>query len=224
MKRCLVVSVHPDDETLGCGGTLLRLGRQGVRLDWLIITKAWSPAWRPAMVRAKTREVNAVARAYGMASVKRLGFPSTHLDQVPSGDLIEEVATAVQECKPDTVFMVHGGDVHTDHRVFFQAAASVFKRFRLSELGIERILSYETLSSTGMSVSPDAAQFQPAVYSNISGVLEEKLEVMALYKTEIQADPLPRGPSSIRALARHRGAAVGLEHAEAFMLLHEFLI
>jgi LmbE family N-acetylglucosaminyl deacetylase len=223
MKRCLVISVHPDDETLGCGGTLLKLGRQGIRLDWLIVTRAWTPAWTASVIRAKAGEVQAVAKAYGMASVRKLGLPTTRLDRVPAHRLIAALAGAVREVRPDTVFLVHGGDVHTDHRLVFEAAASVFKRFRLADLGVERILSYETLSSTGASVSPAALPFLPTVYSDITGLLEDKLRVMALYRTEVQPDPLPRGPEGIRSLARQRGATVGLEHAEAFMLLHEFL-
>lgn len=223
MKRCLVISVHPDDETLGCGGTLLRLAAKGARLDWVIVTKAWAPAWSEADIRAKAREVSAVARAYGMASVKKLNFPTTKLDTVPGSRLISGLEQALQAAQPDTVFIVHGGDVHSDHRIVFEAAASVLKRFRLAALGIERILCYETLSSTGASVSPAGAFFTPNTYSDISGFLDEKLRIMKLYASEIQPDPLPRGPEGIKALARHRGATVGLEYAEAFMLLHEFL-
>lgn len=223
MKRCLIISVHPDDETLGCGGTLLRLGRKGARLSWLILTRAWQPAWSAAQIRAKAAEVRKVAKAYGMADVKHLSFPTTRLDQAPAEKLIAALAGEVQRVKPDTVFLVHAGDVHTDHRSAFDAAASALKRFRMAELGIERVLCYETLSSTGASLSPGSVRFQPNVYSDISKFIDEKIRIMGLYETETQHDPLPRGPSSIRALARHRGAEVGLDHAEAFMLLHEFL-
>jgi hypothetical protein len=44
---------------------------------------------------------------------------------------------------------------------------------------------------------------------------------MGIYQTELQPEPLPRSPSAIRALARYRGATVGVEYVEAFMLIRE---
>ena len=58
---------------------------------------------------------------------------------------------------------------------------------------------------------------------DITETIDGKLDAFALYRTEIQAYPLPREASAIRALARFRGATIGVKYAEAFMLLREVL-
>ena len=65
--------------------------------------------------------------------------------------------------------------------------------------------------------------FLPVVFSDITAYVEDKIRIMRLYETEAQADPLPRGPSAIRALARYRGATIGVDYAEAFMLVRELM-
>ena len=93
----------------------------------------------------------------------------------------------------------------------------------MRELGVRAILSYETLSSTEAAPPQPSRLFAPTVYRDVTSHLEAKLEIMHLYVSEAQPDPLPRGPSAIRALARYRGATIGVEYAEAFMLIREIL-
>ena len=119
--------------------------------------------------------------------------------------------------------MVHGGDVHTDHTIAFSAVTSVMKPMYMTELGVRRVLSYETLSSTEASPPSAERSFLPNVIADITPHIEHKIEVMNLYMTEKHSDPFPRGPGAIRALARFRGATIGVEYAEAFMLLREII-
>ncbi len=219
----LVVSVHPDDETLGCGGTILRRVAEGRRVSWAIVTRAHAPAWPDDVIETKSREIEAVAEAYGMASVHRLGFPSTQLDSVPRGELMQALRAVVDEVGPEVVYVTHPGDAHAEHTITFEAVTAVLRAFRMSETGVRRILAYETLSSTDAAPAlPDRA-FVPQVFVDVTPFLERKLEIMALYASEAQADPLPRGQSAIRALARTRGASVGVEYAEAFVLARELV-
>lgn len=219
--RVLAISVHPDDETLGCGGTLLRHRANGDSLSWLIVTQAYEPQWNAEVISRKADEVEAVAAAYGFEKVFKLDFPTARLETVPQNDLIPALREAVQAVHPDTVYLVHGGDIHTDHGVVFAATMSVLKPFYTRQLGVSRILCYETLSSTDAAPAIPGRLFMPNVYRDITPFMGRKLEVMALYETERQADPMPRGPEGIRALARHRGATIGVDYAEAFMLIRE---
>lgn len=219
--KVLVISVHPDDETLGCGGTILRHAGNGDAVHWLIITRPHSPQWSADIIAQKEREVKTVASAYGMQSVQRLDFPTVRLDTVPLAELIPALAAATEKVRPETVYLVHDGDVHTDHHQAFVGIMSVLKTFYMRTHGVQRVLSYETLSSTDAAPPQAGRMFLPAVYHDISPYLERKLEIMALYETEKQDDPMPRGPSAIRALARFRGASIGVEYAEAFMLIRE---
>lgn len=217
----LAVSTHPDDETLGCGGTLLRHTAEGDDIHWLIGTETHVPEWPADLVERKAQEVHRVADAYSMTSVHKLGHPTTELDTVPQGHLIDDLQDVLEEVQPDVVYSMWGGDVHGDHGALYDALASVLKSFYMQKYGVSKVLCYETLSSTDAGDPTRASRFIPQIYSDITGHLDEKIDIMQMFETEIQKDPLPRGPSAIEALARRRGATVGVEHAEAFMLVRE---
>jgi N-acetylglucosamine malate deacetylase 1 len=218
----LVVCAHPDDETLGCGGTILKHVREGDSVVWVVATQAHEPQWSAETILSKTEEVDRVAAAYG-ARVVRLGFQSSRLDVTPRSELMAAIAGAVEEAQPELVYVVHPGDVHGDHGDVFDATLAVLKAFRMGALGVRRILAFETLSSTEAAPAVAARAFMPTVFSDISADFERKLEIMALYESEAQPDPLPRAPAAIRALARLRGATVGVEYAEAFWLVRELV-
>ncbi len=221
--KVLAIATHPDDETLGCGGTLLKHAAQGDALYWLIATQVFEPQWSAATREAKTQEIDQVAQAYGMQEVFKLRHPTTMLDTLPIAQIINDVREVLQQVQPEIVYLVHDGDVHTDHHVVFTATMSVLKSFYMRQFGVRRVLSYETLSSTEAAPAQYKRHFMPTVYSDISAYLERKIDILNLFATEAQPDPLPRGASAIQAQARYRGASVGTEYAEAFMLIREVL-
>lgn len=216
----LAVSAHPDDETLGCGGTLLKHRAAGDSLYWVIATVCHEPQWSAELICRKAREVERVAAAYD-AQVFKLGFLNARLDTVATGELMRPIERIVDEVRPETVYLLHGGDIHTDHFALFTAAMSVLKPFYMKRRGISRVLGYETLSSTDAAPARGERMFMPNVFSDITPYMDAKLDVMRLYETEIQAEPMPRSPSAIRALARVHGATICTEYAEAFALIRE---
>src|SRR5262245_46181398 len=109
----LVISAHPDDETLGCGASLLRHRSAKHELHWLIATETWQPRWDVAVTETKQREVEVVAQAYGMAGVHRLRLPSMKLDTVPLGQLVESINTVAEQTRPEIVYVPHHGDTHS---------------------------------------------------------------------------------------------------------------
>ena len=137
----LIVSVHPDDETLGCGGTILRHVAAGDQIHWVIITQVYEPQWSAAVFDRKAKEVEAVAKAYSMQSVTKLGMPTVQLDRVPLGDVIGGLRDVIVKVRPGVVYLPHHGDVHTDHHVGFLGTLSVLKAFYMGALGVERVLS-----------------------------------------------------------------------------------
>ncbi len=219
--KVLVISAHPDDETLGCGGTLLKHRDAGDELHWLVVTQPHPPQWSAELVELKIAEIEQAAKAYQMEHVYRLGFPTIQLDTVPQAELIGRIQEVIAKVEPELVYLVHEGDVHTDHQVVFTAAMSVLKSFYMQRYGVKRILCFETLSSTEAAPAAPGRHFVPLVYIDISSHIEEKLSVMKLFASEAQEDPMPRGEGSIRALARYRGATIGVDYAEAFMLIRE---
>jgi len=219
--RILVIAPHPDDETLGCGGSLLKHKSNGDSLSWLVATRGHEPHWSADLLDRKEKEIASVTAAYGFDQTIRLNFPTIRLDTIPLEEFIAAIRNAISDCKPELVYLNHFGDVHSDHRIVFEATLSVLKPFYSGTHGVERILSYEVVSSTDAAPLNPARAFVPNVFTDVTDFLEKKLEIMALYESELQPSPLPRALDNLRALARLRGATIGVEFAEAFMLVRE---
>jgi LmbE family N-acetylglucosaminyl deacetylase len=221
--RVLAVSAHPDDETLGCGGTLLKHRSAGDQVHWLIATSRTQPRWSAGAIALHEQQIKKVARAYGVVDVAQLGHPDAQLEQVPTAQLIEGIDAVLGAVRPEVVYIVHGGDVHSDHVIVHRATMAALKAFRMTSLGVRRVLAFETISSTDAGVQDGSHAFLPTVYSDITGFLEQKCSVMQHYASELQDGWLPRTASAMAALSRLRGATVGVEHAEAFVLLRELV-
>lgn len=221
MNKVLVVAVHPDDETLGCGGTILRHKAQGDEVYWMIITTIRNHPFNysPEQVAKRDNIVKVVADAYGFDGVVELGVPTTMVDKSNLGDLVAKIGNCIDEIKPDIVYMMHEHDVHSDHRVSFSALYSCLKSFR--HPFVRQIYSFEALSETEFAVANASNSFIPNVYVDITDFLSKKLNIMSLYDTEVMDEPYPRSLSSIKALARVRGSRAGVMYAEAFQLLYE---
>lgn len=218
--RVVVVAPHPDDEALGCGGTLLRIAKErpGAELHWVIVTSMpESAGYSAERLAERESEIAKVAERLSCTSVHRLGFPAAGLDRVPIGDLISELGNVFRQVEPDTVFLPYRHDVHTDHRRVFDAAAACTKRFRYPS--VRRVLAYETISETEFSIDPATGSFKPNLWIDISDYLDAKLELLALYGREMGAFPFPRSPEAVRALAQLRGSTASVHAAECFMLL-----
>lgn len=219
-KNVMVIAPHPDDETLGCGGTLLRHRHDGDLIHWVVITGMQKAlGFDPARMTRREAEMIEVADLYGFRSVNSLDFPTTALDTIPLSTLVTALKDVFLKVNPEVVYVPYPGDVHTDHRVVFDAAASCCKWFR--HPSVKRVLAYETLSETEFCTDPTKPGFSPNVFIDISDFLERKLEILALYDQEVGTFPFPRSLEAVTALASVRGATAGCKAAEAFMLLKE---
>jgi N-acetylglucosamine malate deacetylase 1 len=222
MTGVLVVAPHPDDETLGCGGTLLRHRAQGDQIHWLIVTDmSVGQGYSSEQVLARGREIETVRAAYGFSSTTNLKLPAAALDTIPMAQLVRGIAETLERIQPATLFVPFSGDIHTDHRITFSAVISASKWFRARS--IKKILTYEVLSETDAAIAIDAPGFRPNVFVDVSKTLDDKIRIMKLYGGELGEFPFPRSEKAIRALACVRGAAAGLEAAESFVLLKEIV-
>lgn len=219
VRKTLVIAPHPDDEILGCGGTLLRRKAEGSELCWLIVTGVSEQAgWPAERVQQREAEIGRVAELVGFDHVYNLRLPPAQLETIPMGDLVNRFSKVFKEFQPEEVFLPHRADVHTDHKVVFDAAAACAKWFRYSS--VHRVLAYETISETEFGLDADSF-FRPNCFVDIGDFLDRKLDIMSVYQSELGDFPFPRSINAIRALATVRGAASGFAAAEAFQLLRE---
>jgi len=220
MSKVSIITPHPDDETLGCGGTILKHKADGDSIHWLIITgMTEKQGVSPQAIKQRQNEIESVAHMYGFESVQNLNFPTMRLDAISLADIINAISKVFLEIKPHTVYLPNRSDAHSDHRVVFHAAWSCCKTFRFSF--IRRVLMYEIPSETDLAPALPESAFFPNIFSDISQYFEKKIEIMRIYKGEMKEHPFPRSEQNIRSLAIVRGATANVEYAEAFMLLRE---
>lgn len=220
MKNVLVITPHPDDETLGCGGTLLRHIAEGDKVYWLIgTTLTEERGFNSERINIRQKEIKTVHDAYGFADYKHLDFCTTELDQVPRNTLIQEISKYVNEVKPHTMYLPYRNDIHSDHAHIFDASVACTKSFRYPY--VKKVCVYETLSETEFGMRTDDPGFKPNMWVDISEYFERKIEIMKIYKSEIAEHPFPRSEVSIESLARLRGSTGGFDYAEAFISIKE---
>ena len=220
--KTLIVAPHPDDELLGCGGTLLRRVAEGGTVAWLLMTAITEDTgWSAERIQQRAAEIDRVRKGLQVAPhhLYALGFPTAELDRIPMSILVGKISEVFADFQPDEVLLPYPGDVHSDHRVTFEAASACTKWFRYPS--VKRVLAYETPSETDFGINPRDSGFKPNVFVDIGGQLEQKLELMKIYASEMGEFPFPRSEKALKTLAQRRGSQAGYEAAEAFMLLRE---
>jgi len=222
MNKILVIAVHPDDETLGCGGTLLKYKANGDEIHWLIATDIKeSEGYGISTIRKRNKEITKIDELYGFTSVNKLDLSTTKVDTYSMSVLVSKFSSVIDRIKPDIIYLPFKSDVHSDHKYIFDAAYSCTKVFR--HPFIKKIYMMETLSETEFSLSTKEDSFVPNVFVDISEFMDKKIKLMNIYESEIGKHPFPRSERNIRALATYRGATSGCNYAESFMLLKEII-
>lgn len=217
-KNVIVITPHPDDETFGCGGTLLSLKDKGYSINWFIITSIYAEyGFSVERINSRNNEIKNVEKKYEFENVIQLGIPTTKVDEMPKGELIAKISETFNNIRPNIIFIPFINDVHTDHKMISEAVISCTKWFRYPF--IEKVLYYETLSETDFNMDPSVRMFNPNVYFDISLYLDKKVEIMNLYESELSEFPFPRSEKAVRSLAYLRGTQCGANAAEAFQLL-----
>lgn len=220
MNKVMVLAVHPDDETLGCGGTLLRHKAEGDRIYWTIATcmKPGRGFTKEECSKRET-EIGKVFKSYRFDGLDEINIQAAATDRISQKELVEKISAVFNKVRPGIVYLPFRGDIHSDHRTIFEAAYSCTKTFRYPF--IRKVLMMETPSETEFAMGFEDSVFNPNHFVDITKFLKRKLDIMKIYKDEIGKDPFPRSLAHIRSLAHHRGAFAGFRYAEAFMLLKE---
>lgn len=218
MKKVIVISAHPDDETLGAGGTLLKHINEGDQINWLIVTDVFEEeGFSKERVLSRKEEIENVTTMYSFKNVYKLGYPTMKLNDTILFELVNKISKIFQDLQPEIIYVMNRSDAHSDHRIVFDAVMSCTKSFRYPY--IKKILMYECISETEFAPVLPEKTFMPNYFVDISNYFQTKIEIMKVYDSELGEHPFPRSIKNIEALATFRGASVGVEHAEAFQIV-----
>jgi N-acetylglucosaminylphosphatidylinositol deacetylase family protein len=218
MRNIVVISAHPDDEILGVGGTLLKHKKNGDKIYWLITTNIFeNQGFSKERIISRQKEIKKISEALSVEKVFMLDYPTMSLSTSSLIEMVPKISKIFTEIEPEIVYCLNRSDAHSDHRITFDAVMACTKSFRYPF--IKQVLMYECISETEFAPQLPEKVFIPNYFVDISSFLEEKMNLMKIYESELGNHPFPRSLKNIEALATFRGASVGVEYAEAFQLI-----
>jgi LmbE family N-acetylglucosaminyl deacetylase len=228
MSAVLVVAAHPDDEVLGCGGTIARHADAGDAVQVLIVAEGATSRQEQRDRGQAAEELSDLAAAakaagaiLGAAGVELLDFPDNRLDSLDRLDLIKQIEARITRHQPQVVYVHHAGDVNIDHRRLHEAVVTACRP--MPGQPVRRLLSFEVASSTEWQPPGSGPAFQPNWFVDISAQWPRKRQALEAYASEMRPWPHARSIDALEHLARWRGAQVGVEAAEAFCLLRQLV-
>ena len=217
----LVLAAHPDDEVLGCGGTIARLSSEGHKVTIAILGQGAASRFPKGSAKAiseitvlRERSQHA-GRILGAAEVLHYDLPDNRFDSVDLLDVVKLVEDIGRRTSPDEVFTQHGGDVNIDHQITFRATMTAFRP--QPECKVRALYAYEVASSTEWAFGCLGFNFVPNTFVNVSGFVEEKMYALRAYASEMKNFPHPRSLQAAKHRMRERGACIGVPAAEAFV-------
>ncbi len=215
-KKIVVVAAHPDDEILGCGGTIALHARAGDHVTVVIMCEGESLRYGKKGVGQRDQAMRA-AKELGIEDLQLLGFPDQRLDTITLTELITPLERIFRELRPTIIYCQHGGDLNRDHQLVFQ---SVLVAGRPCEEYIESIYAFDTASSTEWAYP---RTFIPDTWIDISSTLETKLAAMSCYESEVRSYPHPRSLEALKHRAKAWGNQCCMDAAEVYLTVRRVL-
>jgi N-acetylglucosamine malate deacetylase 1 len=226
-KTVLVIGAHPDDEVLGCGGTIARHAEEGDSVHVMILSEGLTArdiqrdrARQKKGLRLIGKQAAAAAALLGVTSIKLSAFPDNRMDGVDLLDVVKVIEKEAARIRPDVVYTHHWGDLNVDHRIVSDAVVTAFR----PGMGpANAVYAFEIPSSSEWSFGTKGAPFMPNHFVDITRTVDKKLQAMGLYTSELREYPHPRSQEAVRALAMRRGSQAGLDMAEGFQLVRSMV-
>ena len=216
-KRVMVVAPHPDDETLGVGGTIAKYSGQGAEVFVLMISGHLPPLYSREDYDKTVSEAEAVFKLLGVSQSEFLELPATMINDQPLHEVNGRISKIVNEFSPHIVFCPYP-DRHVDHRLVFDSLMVAVRPVGLGR-GIEIVAAYETLSETHWNAPYIEPNFTPNWVVDISEQIDTKLNAVRCYKSQISDFPGPRSVQAVEALAKFRGTQAGFAYGEGFHIV-----
>jgi len=220
--RVLVLSAHPDDETIGMGGTIAKLASDGHEVHLCVLTSSFPPLWPAEEYETRRRQCLAAAKVLGIKETHFLDYPTTMTDTVPQNEMNTKISEILKLVSPEVVYAPTINDIHIDHR-HLSLSAFVSTRPFVNVGGPRALYFFEVPISSDWGGSLYGSSFTPNTFVNIERFLQTKLAAFMEYELETREPPHPRSIEFVTNWARYRGGFVGLMYAEAFQLVYNVL-
>lgn len=207
--KVLVIAPHPDDEVLGCGGTIKKHTNKGDEVYLCVATRAYGPDWSQEFINNRKKEISCANKILGIKETIFLDLPTVKLDTLGQKKINDLIKQCLNKIKPEILYIPSDKDNNKDHCLISKACLIASRpEFDSS---IKKVLSY----------SYESPLFLPNLYIDISDTLDDKLKAMSCYKSELKDYPHSRSLEAIKISAQKRGIESGLKTAEAFIIIRQ---
>jgi LmbE family N-acetylglucosaminyl deacetylase len=219
----LVVAAHPDDEVLGCGGTIPRLVNEGHDVYIAILGEGITSRYEqreeanPDLLEVLHNDSLQVAQVLGAKDLFLYKLPDNRFDTVPLLDVIQIIEGLIEKLEPGVIYTHHNGDLNIDHVITHRAVLTATRP--MVNQPVQEIYTFGVPSSTEWAFQTFKTPFCPNVFMDISNTLETKIDAMALYESEMRSFPHPRSAKALRVMAQRWASVVGCQAVEAFELI-----
>jgi len=219
-EKILVICAHPDDETLGLGGTLALHSKNGATIFVLIFaTGQRGRSEKDKAIQKRMEQGKKACSILGVSKVNFFNYADQKLDAIPIVDLTKKIECAIEKFNPHVVYTHFWGDTNQDHRKLYEATLIAVRP--LPDSNIKRVICFETPSSTEWAYGQKV--FTPNLFVKIDNFLNKKLKATKVYTKELRRYPHPRSLKSIENRAKHWGSICGVRHAEAFYIVRDII-
>lgn len=219
----LVIAAHPDDETLGCGGTIAKLSSAGEKICIVILGQGIASRGvqnrtdEKQQIKTLREQSRTAAGILGTDSISFHDLPDNRFDTVPLLEVVRIIESYIKKIAPETIYTHHVGDLNIDHTITAKAAITAARP--VPGCCVKKIFGFEVLSSTEWNFGAGSERFEPTLFNDITPYLDIKIKAMEAYENEICSFPHPRSRRGIKTLALQRGCMSGLDHCEAFSVI-----
>jgi N-acetylglucosamine malate deacetylase 1 len=217
-KNVLIVAAHPDDEALGCAGTMAKHVASGDKVHVIFMTNGVGSRNTTSNSDIENRQAAARKSAdiLGVTSMKHFDFPDNKMDTVPLLDIVKSIENVINKLQPEIIYTHHIGDLNIDHQITHKVVITACRP--QPSFCVKEIYAFEVLSSTEWQ-TPGYLPFTPNVYIDVSNQIEIKRKSLEIYSEEMHKTPHSRSFDNMLNLSSFRGNSIGVDYAEAFKLL-----
>ena len=220
MKKIAAIFAHPDDEILGCGGTLAKHKLKKDKVDVCFLSSGLTARKKNSInLNEHNTQARNANKILNVDSINFFDFPDNSLDSVLFLKIVKKIEDFIFKKKPNIIYTHHVGDLNIDHEIVHKAVLTATRPIGNSQ--VKEIYACEVNSSTEWAYNSKNF-FSPTYFINIDETIDIKINALNEYKSELRIFPHPRSLEGVRYLAKYRGMQSGFQNAEAFMEIRRF--
>lgn len=221
MKKIMIIAAHPDDELLGCGGTVAKLIEEGYSAKTVILGRGMLARGKEHEKHLEKHMENSknANKEIGIDEIEIYDFPDNSFDTIPLLEIIKVVEKEITHYQPDIIFTHHGNDLNIDHRKTFEAVMTACR----PQPGVinPKIYTFFIPSSTDWIDGDSLNSFVPNTYIDIEKQIDKKIKALSYYDTEMKEYPHSRSLESLKIFSKYWGNRVGMNYVEPLKLIRE---